>query len=338
MAELFGVAGTQVGQRQVGGRLAGDHLEEGVFAELVGHGLEDEQGGRTVLVAPELAALGGLHGLALQRIGGVAGEVGEHVLHARAGQRLAAEHREELALADGQLHAGDHLFLREGLVGEKFLHQRVVGFGDVLVDLAHIFRNPRRVVVGNGNLFPVAVVGGVGQYVYKAGQLFVFIGGEHDRQDGVGQLVVQLRHGGEKVAVLFVQPGHIEERRGVGLLELLPRLARADAQALRAHNNNGGVGHPQRLADLAFKGGVAGVVQNIQLHAFKFDRQEGGGDGIAALDLFGVKVADRVTVGGLAQPVGTLGHVEQAFGQAGLTVPAMPHQADVPNVLGCIHH
>ena len=124
------------------------------------------------------------------------------------------------------------------------------------------------------------------------------------------QLHVHIVQGGEEVADLLIETGHAEKGGNLGLAQLLPALLGADAEtALGAGHDDGRVADLQRLEHLTGKGAETGVVENVQLAALKFHGNQGRGDGIAALDLLGVKVTDRIAVGDLTQPLAALGSV-----------------------------
>ena len=116
--------------------------------------------------------------------------------------------------------------------------------------------------------------------------------------------------GGKEIADLLVQTGHADKSRNLGLAQLLPALLSADTEtALGTGHDDGRIADLQRLEHLTGKGAETGIVENVQLAALKFHGNQGRGDGIAALDLLGVKVTDRIAVGDLTQPLAALGSV-----------------------------
>ena len=60
------------------------------------------------------------------------------------------------------------------------------------------------------------------------------------------------------------------------------------------------------------------------------------GNGKLALDLFGIKVTNRVAVRDLANAVGYTGDIEQALDQRGLAVAAVTHQTYITDLVNRI--
>ena len=133
-AQLFIAAGAGIGEGEVGGDVAGEHLEEGVLAVLIDEGLKHEEHGRAILVQRLLAALCSGHGLALQGVGRKLHQIVQQVQGAKAGHGAAAEHGEQGAVVDGGPDAGVQLLRREGLFHEELLHKLLTGLCHGLVE------------------------------------------------------------------------------------------------------------------------------------------------------------------------------------------------------------
>ena len=164
------------------------------------------------------------------------------------------------------------------------------------------------------------------QHVHDAGDLFVLIpDGHHQRGDVLAEVLPQGGEGGVVVHIVLVHFGDVDDAGHFALLEIAPGALGAHGQAaLGGAHQNAGIGHGQALGHLAGKVEVARGVQDINFAAVIFNGRYGGGDGNLTLDLLLVIVADRITVGGLAQPVGVAGHVEEALYQGSLSVSAVP--------------
>ena len=262
VAELLLRAGAGVHEGHVGRDLAGDDLEEGELAELVGDGLVDYGLGRSVLV-DALAALA---------------RVGEEVLDgveqddgAETGDGAAAEYGCDLALGNAGAKGAVDLFGGELHGLEVLVHQLLAGTGGVFGDLAVELLNAVGHVGGHGDLaalLALVLVGLAGEDIDQTGDLDAFHdGGGHGAERG-SELLAQLLKGLVEVGVLLVDLGDVygtgHSRVGKGL----PGLLGADVQAvLRGDADDADVRDAQGLGDLAGKvevsRGTAGRICNI---------------------------------------------------------------------------
>ena len=145
--------------------------------------------------------------------------------------------------------------------------------------------------------------------------------------------------GGVIVGVILVGLGDVEQAGQLAALAELPGLLSAHAHAaLGGADDDGGVGGLHGLDDLAGEVEVTGSVQNVDFAAVIFHRSHGQGDGNLALGLFGIIVAHGIAIGDLAQSGSAAGQIQHTLCQGGLSVSAMPQQADITNVLRGIAH
>ena len=77
-------------------------------------------------------------------------------------------------------------------------------------------------------------------------------------------------------------------------------------------------------------------IEQIDLAAVPLYRRYSRGNGKLALDLFGIKVTNRVAVRDLANAVGYTGDIEQALDQRGLAVAAVTHQTYITDLVNRI--
>ena len=333
VAELLLRAGAGVHQGHVRRDLAGDDLEEGELAELVGDGLVDYGLGRGVLVHA-LAALA---------------RVGEEVLDgveqhdgAEAGDGAAAEDGGDLALGDAGAERAVDLLGGELHGLEVLVHQLLAGAGGVLGDLAVKLLNAAGHVGGHGDLgalLALVLVGLAGEDVHQAGDLgAVHDGGGHGAQRGA-EFLAQLLKGLVEVGVLLVHLGDVYGTGHTRVGKGLPGLFGADVQAvLRGDADDADVRDAQGLGDLAGEVEVSRGVDDVDLGLLILGVHGAGGDADLAAYLLLVVVRDGVARGGAAEPVGNAGQKEDALGEAGLAVAAVSEQRDVADVLGCIAH
>ena len=308
IGELFSGAGAGVDQAHALGDVAGDDLEVGVLAELVGGGLEDEDRGASLGVEHQLAALGSGHGQTLQGVGAELHNVFHHALAAVAHHGAAAEDGGDGALAHAVLDALDELFLGEGLLHEEFLHEFLAGLGHLLGELCQVLLAALLGLGGEGGRVALGVAGGAAQKIDQADALVALHHGEDQGDDGVAEGGAHIVDHLIIVGVILVHLGDVEHGGHVGVLEGLPGLlgAHGDA-ALGREDDEAGVSHAEGLDDLAGKVEEAGVVQEVNLAAFKIHRNDRSGNGVFPLDFLGIKVRNGVAVGDGAQAVGTVG-------------------------------
>ena len=342
VAELFRVAGADVLDGHGVLDVAGDDLEVGVLAVLVGHGVEDESHGAAVRVELEfrLFAIDDLgHGLALEGVRRELDEIGQQVRGAEAGIGAAAENGRDAPSTNAGLDAGEQLFFGERLFHEELLHEGFVGLGDLLVQLGHVFFDLVGRIGGQGDLFAGFVVRLLRDQVDHADSLVAVHDREREGDDGRAEHLTQRVEHIEEVGMLFVELGDVEHRGQAGLGEALPALFGADGDAaLGGEADESCVRHAQRLRDLTGEVEIAGVVDKVQLALVIFHRNDGRGDGILSLLLFVVKVGNGRAVGAFAETGDRLGGEQHALAQGGLAVAAVSQQADVADVVGSIGH
>ena len=194
---------------------------------------------------------------------------------------------------------------------------------------------------GNGNLLGFALVGAlvglVFQYVNNALEISAVADGQQNRHNRVTELFAQSRFYFVEVGVLTIHLVDDEHFRNMILGGQLPRLFSADGNtAHSADDDTGSLHDAQGTHRLADKVKIAGHVDDVDHLLLPFDGSSGGADGNAALDFFGVKVGDRIAVFHTALTVDSFRSEEQRLSQSGLAFAAMPHEGDVPDVLGLI--
>ena len=350
-AQLLAVAGAGIHQGQVGGDVAGQDLDEGVFAVLIGHRLKYE-GARHAAGGYGKLLLGAVGGGALAHIalGGV-GEQVHNVVHEHQGAHGvdggAAQHREQGQLPHALAQALDHLDVGEVLAGEELVHKLLAGLGHRLLQSVVELGDHLVLPLGEVDLHPLAVlhlIGALVQHVNDAGDPLVVVpDGDHQGGDLVAEALPQGVEGGVVVGVLLVGLGDIDETGHIPLFAVLPRLLQAHADAvLGGADDDGRVGHGEGLHHIAGKVKGAGGVQNVDLTALVLQRGHRGGDGNLTFDLLRIIVAHGVSVRGFAHAVDGAGHIEQALRQSGLAAPAVAQKADIADVLyriahGCFH-
>ena len=191
-----------------------------------------------------------------------------------------------------------------------------------------------------GDLISVSLVHLFSQQVDNALGLAILIEQGNDKRcgriaEGRAQAFICL----VKISVLFVNLGDVKERGQFFLLHGLPCLFGADSAAVFGrNNNNAAVSDAQRLRDLALEVKITRSIDDIDDMALVLDRSQRRGNGNLALDLFGVKVADSVSVRYLAQAVGPAGQKQQALRQRGLSVATVSQQANIADFVNGICH
>ena len=342
MSDLFLLAGAGVRQRHIRGDLARHDTEEGEAAVLVGDGLEDEGAGRSVRFGSQLVAVGGELRGRVEGRGRVVDDALQEREGAVAGGRGAAEDGREDAGLDAGLDALEELFLGEGLFGEELLHQLVVGLGDGFGQLGAVFLNGGGGGGGDGDFGELRAVGLVGlvlDNVDDAVDLGAVHDGEGDGADGGAELLTELSGDAGEVGVLLVELGDIEHTGELAVDAVLPALFGADGDAgLRGGEDQTGFAHAERLHDFAGEIEEAGGVDEVDLVTLVFYGRERRADRELTADFLGIVVADGVAVGDLAQAVGALRQIEEAFGKGGLAVAAVTEQCDVSDLIRCVPH
>ena len=346
-AQLFSRAGAGVDQGQVRGDDAGEDLDHGVLAVLIGDGLEHIGGGHAAGGDHEVLGLavltGGLVVVALHGVGQQVGNIVHQHQGADAVDSGAEEDGEHGQLPHALAQALDHLGIGEVLAAEVLVHHFLGGLSHGLLQSLVELGNHGGLVLGDVHFHPLVVlqlIGALVEHVDEAGgHLALVPHGNHQGSDLVAIALAQGVEGGVVVAVLLVDLGDIDEARHVALLAILPDFFKANGNAvLGGADDDGGVGGPQSLHDLAGEIECAGGVQQVDLAALVFQRGHSHGNGDLAADLLGIVVADRVAVRTSAHAADCVGHKQQTLGQGGLAAAAMPHQADITDVLYRITH
>ena len=343
-AHALGVSGAHVHQLGVGGNLAGDHLHVRQLAdEGVGHGLKDNGGRGAVLVDREL------HGVAvhvqadfpglLLGGGGQPAQAVHKLLHAPHQQGVAAEHGGDGAGLHALAHAHNDFLGGEGLAGEVFLKERVVGFGDGLVNGgAQAFQPVAHVGHGHGHgLAAGVVVGLVLQQVDVDVCLAVLDEGHHHRAHRGPEVGFQILEHPVEPGALVAQAVDKEDFRQAVFLGGGKGLFRAHSHAVPAGDHNQrGVGGAHGLAHAALKVEQAGGVQQVDFLVLPLQRGAGRGDRSLPADFLGVIVAHGVALAHLAPAVGNPGQVKHGLRQGGLSRPSVTGYRQVDDIFGLI--
>ena len=331
-AQLLHLPGGGVHQGHVGGDVAGQHLDEGELAVLVGHGLEHEGGGHRALGGDELLLLavlvhaGGGH--ALEGVGQqVHNEVQQHQ-GAQPVQGGAAHHGHHGAVLHARPQALHDLGVGEGLAAEELVHELLAGFGHGLHELVIDLVDHVHLVGGDGDLLalvPGRLKGPLVEHVHHAGDPLVLVpDGHHQGGHALAEGLPQGVEGGVEVDIVLVHLGDVDDPGQLALVQQPPGPLGAHGQAaLGGAHQHPRVRHGQALGHLPGEVEVAGGVQHVDLAAVIFHRSHGGGDGDLPLGLLGVVVADGGAVGGPAHAGDGTGHVQKALDQGGFAVAAV---------------
>ena len=342
VAQLFVIAGAGVDDGQRILHVAGDDFEVGVFAVLIGKGIEHEGHGAAGRVELDFGLVAvvvdGDHGLALGGVRGVLNDIFDELDGTQARCGAAAEDRRDAALLQTGLDALAQLFFGEGLFHEEFLHELFVRLRDLLVDAHHVLFNLLFRVSRQGNLFAAGVIRLLGQHVDNADGLFAMENGEGQGNDAGAEGIPQGVEDSKIVGVLFIQLGDIEHCGKARVCQGFPALFRADNDAgLGAQADQAGIRNTQRLHHFRGEVKVTGVIQHVDLGALVLDRDDRGLDGVLSLLLFVIEVGDCGTVSALAETGDRLGVEQHALAQSRLAVAAMTQQGNITNVLGSVH-
>jgi hypothetical protein len=180
-------------------------------------------------------------------------------------------------------------------------------------------------VVGDRDLLaaPVAVL--VGLHVHEVDHAAnLVLGPDRDlgRHDMRAEGVLEGVQRAVEVGPLAVEHVHVHEARDAELLRALPEALRADLDAEHAvDDEHGGLAHPQRAQRVGDERGLAGCVDEVDLHVPPFERRERGGDRHPAGLLVLVGVRDRRTVGHRAEPGRRACLVQEGLVQRRLPAP-----------------
>ena len=338
-AEFVCASGTGVAQGQIRSDRAGEHLDEGVLAELIGNGLEHERAGCAVRIDGERFAVCSGNGGHLSRVGNIVRDRLQHGFGAAAARGAAAQDGDDAAVLQADADALDGVFLREHHVFKELLHQLFVrACGRLEQGLAQSF-HLIGVRGGHVHLDGLVALGLVSHVMHQIDHARAVAHRRGHCADGAAVLFLQRGENGVKVAVVFVGLGNVEHGGHVGVLQILPAALGADRDAvLRAAEDDARLNCAQRAHDLAGKVKEAGAVEHVDLAAAVVHRGDAGGNGDLALDFFRVIVTDGVAVGNLALTVDGAGHVQHAFSERGFAAAAVPEQAYVADGLGFVAH
>ncbi len=163
--------------------------------------------------------------------------------------------------------------------------------------------------------------------------------GQLDGGDAGAERAADLGQRAVEVGPLTVQlvddddPGHAEAGRGA------PRVLGLGLHAVgRAHDHDGEVDVGERGDHLAGEVGVAGRVQEVDLHAVDREGGQAGRDGELAGHFLRLEVHDGRTLLDRSPPGDGPGGRQQGLGQGGLARTVMPDEGDVANCGRVVWH
>ena len=346
-AELLGLAGAGVDHGHIGLDGAGEHLDVGILAVLVGNGLEDERGRQCAGRDDELGGLAvlilGHQGAGVLRLGkklddGIHQDARAHALNGGA-----AHDREEGQVLNALAQAMDHLGIGEVFTGEELFHKFLARLGDGLLERVVELIEHGLFVLRHFDLDAAAAGAelerALMQHVDDADDLLALVpDGGDDGGDVLAEALAQRVERGVVVGVLLVGLGDVEQTGERVLLAIFPRLFRADAHAgLGRADDDGSVGSLNGLRDLTGEVEAAGHVEHVDLAAVVFHGSHGQRNGDLAADLFGIVVTNGVAVGNSAQTVRAAGEIQHALSEGGLAAAAVAKQHDIADVF-CTHN
>ena len=345
-AELLGLAGAGVDHGHIGLDGAGEHLDVGILAVLVGNGLEDERGRQCAGRDDEFGGLAvlilGHQGAGVLRLGkklddGIHQDARAHALNGGA-----AHDREEGQVLDALAQAMDHLGIGEVFTGEELFHKFLARLGDGLLERVVELIEHGLFVLRHFDLDAAAAGAelerALMQHVDDADDLLALVpdGGDHGG-DVLAEALAQRGERGVIVGVLLVDLGDVDQAGEVILFAILPCLLRADADAgLGGADDHGGVGCLNSLRDLAGEVKAAGRVEHVDLAAVIFHGSHSQRNARLAADLLRIVVTGGVAVGDPAETVGTAGQEEHTLSEGGFAAAAMAKQHDIADVF-CTH-
>ncbi len=231
---------------------------------------------------------------------------------------------------DFAAHSGFEGVGVEGVAGEVALHEGVVLAGDGLDEA----------VVGGagvGERGGVAV-GVAGEEVDAAVGPAVVEDGQEERAEGVRAQLEGVVAGGEDV--VEAGAGDVEFGDGDGAGDALggalaPQGAGGGGDRVGGGDDEDGrVGGVQGGAQVRGEVGVAGRVDQVDLDALPFEREQGELDGALLLVLDLLVVGDGGAVGDATGPAGGAGGEGEGFGEGGLAHTAGTDEDDVAQVPG----
>ena len=125
-----------------------------------------------------------------------------------------------------------------------------------------------------------------------------------DRRDGNTENRARFFIGLIEIGVLFVELGYVQCARLVHMLQIQPRLLRADGDAaLRADDDKRRFRYAERLGHFTDEIEKAGRVQHVYLITADLDRADGSLNRYYPFDLFRVVIGNRISVRHLSQTV-----------------------------------
>ncbi len=333
MAQLHGLSGAGVGQRHIRRDLAGDHLEVGIAAILVGGGLKYKRIGVAVLGQIDLhrlavrvgtLAVGDLH-----RVGEQLHTRIQHGLGADAGKGAAAHDRAEDQIPHAGVESFQQFLLSEGLAVEELLHLFLAGLGHRLAQLLIEVFHHLHFVGGDGNLLPASVwlelIGLLVDDIDQRADLLVTVPhGHHGGADGPAELLPQGFPRAVEIAALLVGLGNIDGPGHVPLLQILPCLFGAHGNAaLCGTDDDAGIRHAEGLQHLSGKIKISRSVDHVDLHALELDGSNAQGDGNFPLDLLRIIIAGGISIGHFTETIRAAGQIQHRLHQRGLAVSAV---------------
>ena len=345
MAHLLVCIGTLVDQRHILLDLAGHNLKVGEAAVLVSDRLKYKCTGRAVRGAVDLNqlalfVLADLDRLFIGRRHVVRNAL-EQCVGADTGCSSAAEYRRENQILHTLTDTGDQLFIRELLACEVTLHQVLRQLGDVLAQCCTVLVDTVLHVVRDRDLDTLVAFHAVrlaDNAVHNADGIAVALKNrDNDRRYRYAELLLQLVQRVIVIRVFLVDLGDVEHTRHCVLLTVSPSLFGADARTgLAGCDDQRGLRNAQCALHFTFKIKETRGIEQIDLAAVPLYRRYSRGNGKLALDLFGIKVTNRVAVRDLANAVGYTGDIEQALDQRGLAVAAVTHQTYITDLVNRI--
>src|SRR5262249_13666989 len=146
--------------------------------------------------------------------------------------------------------------------------------------------------------------------------------------------------GGDRLVeggVLAVHAVDHDHARQLALVHVHPGVLGADLDTGGGvDQQQGGIGGAQTGLLLAPQVNVAGGVEQVDLGALPFHRDDGQGDGGVALDLVGVVVGDGVAVFDAPEAGAGAGVEHHRLHEGGLAGATVGHERDVANVFWSI--
>jgi hypothetical protein len=330
LADALLVVGARVHHlRVVRHRALVDAEQVDAARERVGTGLEHVREHLAIGVGLEREALLDRDPLVLDRRREVVDDRVQEPVRAQAGRRHAARDREDVALVGALLERVDDLVVCDLLAFEIALHQRLGVLRDLVHELLAVLLREVGEIVRDGDLGAVAVVVGVGLHVHEVDQAAqLVLGADRDlggHDMGPEGLLERVQRA-EEVGSLAVEHVHVDESRHVQLLRALPQPARGDLDAHHAvDDEDRGLGYAQRPERVGDEAGLAGRVDQVDLHVAPFERGERRGDGHAAGLLVLVGVRDRRTVSHRAEPGRRSRFEQQGLVQRRLPAPSVAY-------------